>query len=85
MRWRKVWVVASTEFNNAVRTRAFIASVIMLPLIYGLAFLVQSFASKADTRTRAFAVIDHTKSLGLTLQQAADRRRPERIAPPAAR
>jgi ABC-type Na+ efflux pump permease subunit len=70
MRWRKVAVVASTEFNNAVRTRAFIASVVMLPLIYGLAFFIQAFASKADTRTRAFALIDDTGALTPAIEAA---------------
>jgi ABC-type Na+ efflux pump permease subunit len=60
MRWRKVAVVASTEFNNAVRTRAFLVSLLMLPLIYGLAILIQVFANRADTETRPFAVVDHT-------------------------
>ncbi len=54
MRWRKMGVVASTEFNNAVRTKAFLVSLLMLPLIYGAAFLIQIYANKADTRTRRF-------------------------------
>lgn len=70
MRWRKVAVVAATEFNNAVRTKAFIASVLMLPLIYGLAFFVQMFASKADTRTRALALIDHTGQMVPAIEDA---------------
>jgi ABC-type Na+ efflux pump permease subunit len=71
MSWRKVWTVASTEFQNAVRTKAFLASVIMLPLIYALAIFIQMFASKADTRTRAFAVIDKTGELAPAVEAAA--------------
>lgn len=72
MRWRKVAVVATTEFNNAVRSRAFIASVLMLPLIYGAAILIQVYANKADTRPRPFAVVDHTGALYATLAERAE-------------
>lgn len=74
MRWRKVGVVASTEFNNAVRTRAFLVSILMLPLIYGAAILIQVYANRSDTRTRPFAVVDHTGELYAAIQKRAEQR-----------
>ncbi len=79
MRWRKVGVVATTEFNNAVRTKAFIASVLMLPLIYGLAFFIQMFASKADTRTREFALIDQTGEMTAPIEDAVKQRNTKEV------
>lgn len=71
MRWRKVAVVASTEFNNAVRTKAFVASVLMLPIIYGAAIFIQIVANRADTRTRAFALVDRTGAVAPEIVEAA--------------
>jgi len=71
MPWRKVWTVASTEFRNAVQTKAFLASLLMLPLIYGLGVFVQFFLSKADTQTRSFAVIDRTGEIAAAISTAA--------------
>ncbi|GIW87666.1 MAG: sodium transporter [Isosphaeraceae bacterium] len=71
MRWPKVTVVATAEFTSAVRTKAFVASVLMLPLIYGAAILIQLFASRADTRTRTFALIDRTTVLAPAILEAA--------------
>jgi len=71
MSWHKIWTVARTEFLTAVQTKAFLASLLMLPLIYGLSIFVQFFLSKADTQTRAFAVIDRTGQLARAISTAA--------------
>jgi ABC-2 type transport system permease protein len=64
MRWRKVGVVASTEFNSAVRTKAFIISVLFLPLIMVGSIVIQTtVARRTDTTPRTFAVIDRTGEL----------------------
>ncbi len=73
MRWRKVWVVATTEFNNAVRTKAFLVSLLLLPLImFGSAFLQVFLAKRVDTTPRAFAVVDHSGQLYDVIATAAD-------------
>ncbi len=68
----KVLIVARTEFANAVRTKAFLVSILMLPFIYGIMFFVQIYASKADVEPRKFAVLDHTGKLFPSIKAAAD-------------
>ncbi len=72
MPWRKVWTIASTEFWSSVQSKAFLASLLMLPLIYGLALFVQIYVSKADTSPRAFAVVDRTGELGPAILAGAE-------------
>jgi ABC-2 type transport system permease protein len=72
MRWRKVGVVASTEFNSAVRTRAFLISVLFLPLIMvGSIVLQTTVARRPDTTPRTFALIDRTGRLYPAVEAAA--------------
>ena len=59
----KIFVVARTEFGNAVRSKAFLVSLLMLPLIYGIMIFVQIYANKSDVEPRKFAVIDRTGKL----------------------
>lgn len=67
----KIFVVASTEFGSAIRTKAFFVGILMLPIIWGGAILIQVFAGKADTKPRPFAVVDHTGSLYPVIRDAA--------------
>ncbi len=67
----KVLIVAKTEFASAVRSKAFLASLVMLPMIYGLMFLVQRYSSKSDVEPRKFAVIDQTGKLYPAIEVAA--------------
>lgn len=69
---RKVLTVARTEFASAVRTKAFIASLLMLPVIYSIMIFVQIFASKADTQPRKFVVIDRSGKLYSAIEKAAE-------------
>ena len=68
----KILVVARTEFANAVRTKAFLVSLLMLPLIYGIMIFIQIFANKSDVEPRKFAVIDRTGKLYPAVKAAAD-------------
>ncbi|WZO96161.1 ABC transporter permease [Isosphaeraceae bacterium EP7] len=61
---RKIFVVASTEFANAVRTKAFVIGVLMLPLIMVGSILVQKLANdQVDTKPKPFAILDGTGKL----------------------
>jgi ABC-2 type transport system permease protein len=71
---RKVFVVATTEFGSAVRTRSFLLGIVMLPAMMVGSILIQVFANRADTRPRAFAVVDHTGTLYRTIAAAAEAR-----------
>jgi ABC-2 type transport system permease protein len=69
---RKVWIVASTEFGSAIRTKSFILGIVFLPVITGLSVLIQLFIAKSvDTRPRTIAVVDGTGVLTTSLERAA--------------
>jgi len=70
---RKIWVVAITEFGSFIRTKAFIISILLLPVMTGASVFFQVFlAQRADTRTRTIAVIDRTGELYPALDRAAE-------------
>jgi ABC-2 type transport system permease protein len=61
---RKIWRVASTEYSNAVRSKAFIIGVLALPVLICLSVGLQYFGQKnVDIRDRRFAVVDRTGAL----------------------
>jgi ABC-2 type transport system permease protein len=69
---RKTWVVASTEFGSAIRTRSFVIGIVLLPLICTGSIVLQLFVAKrVDTRERTIAVIDGTAALVPSLETAA--------------
>ena len=58
---RKTWLVAMTEYSNAVRSKAFIIGVLALPVLLCLSIGLQYFGRKnVDVRDRRFAVVDRT-------------------------
>jgi ABC-2 type transport system permease protein len=58
---RKILVVALREYNAAVRTKAFILSLVIMPVLMGGGILVQFLLKDyRDTREKRFAVIDRT-------------------------
>ncbi|MFM8468721.1 MAG: ABC transporter permease [Limisphaerales bacterium] len=60
----KVWRVASTEYLNAVRSKAFIIGVLAVPVIMAIAIGAQFYAQKkADVTPRRFAVLDRSGQL----------------------
>jgi len=70
---RKIWVVATTEFGSFIRTKAFIISILLLPVLTGASVFIQVFlAERTDTRTRTIAVIDRTGELYPALDRAAE-------------
>jgi ABC-2 type transport system permease protein len=58
---RKVFVIAGREYKAAVRTKSFIISVLMLPLMMGGSVLVQLLLKdQVDTSAKRFVVVDRT-------------------------
>jgi len=58
---RKVLVIALREYRAAVRTKAFLISLILMPLLMGGSIGVQVLLKKMDdTKEKHFAVIDRT-------------------------
>jgi len=70
---RKIWVVASTEFGSAVRTKSFLISLLALPIIMGASILLQTIvADRADVKTRRFVVLDSSGTLEPTIAKAVN-------------
>lgn len=77
----KILIVARTEFASSVRTKAFVASLLMLPVIYAALIGMQVFANRADTEPRAFAVVDRTGKLYPAIEAAAEARNKAVVGP----
>lgn len=72
---RKVFVIARREYKAAVQTRAFLISLVVLPILIGGSVLVQWFLKgQVDTSEKKFAVVDRTphEQLAGVLTAAAD-------------
>jgi len=71
--WRKVWTVAVTEFQHAVRSKAFIIGVLLMPSLAGISAIVPKFAGdEVDKLERHVAVVDETGRLYPMLSLIAD-------------
>jgi len=72
---RKILVIARREYKAAVQTRAFLISLVVLPILIGGSVLVQWFLKgQVDTSEKKFAVVDRTphEQLAVILTAAAD-------------
>lgn len=68
----KIKLIAANEFGAAVRTKAFLVGVLMLPILMGGSILIQVvLAERADTKPRRFAVIDRTGTIYPTIRTVA--------------
>ena len=80
----KILAVAETEFRSMVRSKAFLISVLILPVVMlGMSFAQKQLAERADTRPRRFAVVDPSGRY-YDLLEAAARQRNLAVADPAA-
>jgi ABC-2 type transport system permease protein len=69
----KALIVAVSEFNTLVRSKAFIVGLLMMPLFSGVALGVMKFTRDAtDVKDRRFVVVDRTGVLYAPLKAAAD-------------
>jgi ABC-2 type transport system permease protein len=68
----KIWCVATNEFGSAVRAKAFVVSILLMPVIMGISIVFQIFiAKRVDTKTRVVAVVDLQGDLFAALENAA--------------
>jgi ABC-type Na+ efflux pump permease subunit len=68
----KIKVIAATEFAASVRSKAFLISLLLLPVLTGGSILLQTVvAGRLDTKPRRFAVIDHTGAVYPVIKMAA--------------
>jgi ABC-type Na+ efflux pump permease subunit len=76
----KIVAIARAEYLQAVRSKAFIFGVVLMPIMMGGSALVHIlFADQADLRERSCAVVDPTGELWPVLTRAAEERNSEGI------
>lgn len=69
----KALIVALSEFMTLVRSKAFLAGLLMMPVFMGIAIGVQRFTRDAtDVKDRPFVVVDRSGVLYAPLKEAAD-------------
>jgi ABC-2 type transport system permease protein len=69
---RKILIVAGTEFSTLVRSKAFIAGILLLPVMMALSIvLTRATKNVSDDRDRTFAVVDYTGVLAPPLVAVA--------------
>lgn len=72
---RKMMVVAMREYQAAVKTKAFLVSLILMPVLMGGSIVVQAmFKDKVDTHDKKFAVVDYSGKIGDTVAAEAKER-----------
>ncbi len=77
---RKIWIIAVREYNAAVRTKAFIVSVVLMPVFMVGGIVAQKLLKgQVDTTDKKLAVIDHTGQLLESIQMAANARNDKEV------
>lgn len=70
---RRMIVIAVREYQAAVKTKAFIITVLAMPILMGGSIGAQLLLQdQVDTKDKRFAVLDHTGQLYDTIVEAAD-------------
>ena len=70
---RKIIVVAVREYQASVKTKAFIASVILMPILMGGAGVMQALLKdRVDTTDKKFAVLDQSGVIYDAIEKAAN-------------
>ncbi|MEM7682641.1 MAG: ABC transporter permease [Planctomycetota bacterium] len=69
----KALIIALNEALTAVRSKAFLANLLILPIAVGAMVLIQHLSEQtADLSDRSLAIVDHTGELGPKLLEAAE-------------
>src|SRR5262245_27994278 len=72
---RKMMIIAARDYRAAVLSKAFLISLVALPIIWGGSAAAQIFLKdKVDTAEKRFAIIDQTAGLYDYVAAAAQRR-----------
>ncbi len=80
---RKIWTVAKTEYLNAVRSKAFIIGIVMLPVMMSGSLIVGKLTKdKVDIRPRKLAVVDQSGWLAEKIETRAAARNEKDIFDP---
>jgi ABC-2 type transport system permease protein len=77
---RKIWTLFKREYRAAVRTKSFIISLLLVPIMMGGGFAAMIIMeNNKDTDDKHFVVIDHSGLMIDPLQKALDIRNKEEI------
>jgi len=77
---RKMIVVAVREYLAAVKTKAFLISLILMPVLMGGSIVVNGLVKdKVDTRDKKFAILDYTGQIYDAIAEAAAKRNADEI------
>ena len=69
---RKTLIVAQSEFATLVRSKAFLISLILMPIVMaGSVMLVRATKDATDMKDRTFAFVDYTGAIGEPLKALA--------------
>jgi len=69
---RKTFVVALREYRAAVKTKAFLVGLLMMPIMFGGGIVAQALLrNNADTTDKKVAIVDYTGKLFDTVDAAA--------------
>src|SRR5258708_4223850 len=61
MAMRKMFVIAAREYNAAVRTKAFVIGLLLMPLLMGGSIIMQMlFKDVRDLKPKEFVFVDRT-------------------------
>jgi ABC-2 type transport system permease protein len=77
----RVLIIAAAEFEQAVRSRAFLIGLLAVPFLMALAFGIQALTARRDTSDRHFAIVDRTGVLGPPIVEAARLHNAEQTSP----
>jgi ABC-2 type transport system permease protein len=76
----KIWTLFKREYRASVRTKSFIISVLLVPIMMGGGFLAMIIMEKnKDTDDKHFVVIDYSGLMEAPLKKALDIRNSEEI------
>jgi len=79
----KILTLIKREYRAAVRTKSFIISLVLVPIMMGGGFLAVILSERQqDTEDKGFVVLDHTGRLGDYLVEAAEQRNTNEIFHP---
>ncbi|MEM7672000.1 MAG: ABC transporter permease [Verrucomicrobiota bacterium] len=72
---RSLWLIAKREYLATVRTKAFIISLIILPILWGGGFVASTLLEdQVDVKDRRIVLLDFTGRLSETILMAAEER-----------
>jgi len=70
---RRVFIIAKSEFQTAVRARGFLVGIMLMPILFGGAVVLQRVVERQANQTlRRVAVVDATGQLFAPLEASAE-------------